>query len=284
MIQLLFTVILVEFTMLLILFFETPVREFAMTALDGAKQSRGPVMVKTVEGAVLLWMISSFYRILKIRFRSVDVGSMNPMDQIITADRMLEASLAGFLLFLSMVIGRLHQIIRECSLLMKIIMVEEKQLAESKFYMVEHLNTSRKEIAILKAKIEKLEFECKTKANEAKAAEANALALKKKYEEFRLHYERLLEYNQILQSQLLTIDQGFLNDNQKAGWPNLKYNIMSSGLLKFPWEIQTSNNNRGKPGSENEAQLQTTNQSNRCQFSGSRVISLPRHRRPIYQH
>ena len=61
------------------------------------------------------------------------------------------------------------------------------------------------EIASLRAKVKKLESECEVKTKDAKAAEAEAEALRKQSEGLLMEYDRLLEDNQNLRSQLESI-------------------------------------------------------------------------------
>jgi B-cell receptor-associated protein 31 len=63
-----------------------------------------------------------------------------------------------------------------------------------------------KEINIQKEEIEKLKSELHAKVEEVKSAEANSLALRKQSEGLLLEYDRLLEDNQHLRSQLQSID------------------------------------------------------------------------------
>lgn len=65
---------------------------------------------------------------------------------------------------------------------------------------------SNDEISSLKEQVRKLESELERKDNEAKAAEADKLALRKQSEGLLLEYDRLLEDNQNLRSQLQSID------------------------------------------------------------------------------
>lgn len=62
------------------------------------------------------------------------------------------------------------------------------------------------EISGFKAEVEKLESECEVKASKAKTLEAEVEALRKQSEGFLMEYDRLLEDNQNLRSQLQAID------------------------------------------------------------------------------
>ena len=126
---------------------------------------------------------------------------------------------AGFMLFLSLMIDRLHYYIRELRLLRKTMEAAKKQnrnFEDGKNGSPEELKAMGEEIATLRAKIKKLESECETKAKEAKTAEAEAEALRKQSEGVLLEYDRLLEDNQNLRNQLESIDQSLTQpDNKK---------------------------------------------------------------------
>lgn len=211
MIQLLFTVIFAEMTLIMTLLFKTPLRKLVVMALDRVKRGRGPIMAQTVATTVFVVLMSSVYSMMKIQNRAVEPGLINPTDQVLMARHLLEASLMGFLLFLALMIDRLHHYIRELRLLRKAMEAEKKQnrgFEDGKNGRAEEAKAMGEEMSSLRTQIKKLESECETKAKEAEAAEANTVALKKQSEGFLLEYDRLLEENQNLKSQLESIDQG----------------------------------------------------------------------------
>ena len=71
------------------------------------------------------------------------------------------------------------------------------------------------ESAALRAKVKNLEAELDEKTKEASSAEANKLALKKQSEGFLLEYDRLLEENQSLRSQLQSLDRRISHSDSK---------------------------------------------------------------------
>ncbi|XP_057954160.1 uncharacterized protein LOC131148479 [Malania oleifera] len=219
MIQLLYSVILAEAFLVLILLFKTPLRKLVIMALDRVKRGKGPVMVKTVAGTVFVVLLSSVYNMVSIQQRSVEAGVINPTDQVLMATHMLEASLMGFSLFLSLMIDRLHHYIRELRLLRKTMEAVKKQNRASEDGknggLEQQLKAMGEELASLKKKIKKLESECETKTNEAEAAVANAEALRKQSEGFLLEYDRLLADNQNLRNQLQSIDQSLSQSDGK---------------------------------------------------------------------
>ncbi|KAK9284959.1 hypothetical protein L1049_024889 [Liquidambar formosana] len=218
MIQLLFTVIFAEMFLILTLLFKTPLRKLVIVSLDRLKRGRGPVMVTTVAGTLFVVLASSVYSMVKIQNRTAESGPMNPTDQVLMAKHTLEASLMGFVLFLSLMIDRLHHYIRELRMLRKTMEAAKKQnraFEESKNGNAEEVKALGEKISTLKTKIKKLETECEAKAQEAKAAQANAEALKKQSEGFLLEYDRLLEENQNLRNQLESIDHSLSHSDEK---------------------------------------------------------------------
>lgn len=100
MIQLLFTVIIVEMGLTLSFVFKTPLRKLIIMGLDRAKRGRGPVVVKTVAGTIAVVLCSSIYNMAKIRSRwmAEDGGGgagPNPTDQVLFSGHMLESTLMG---------------------------------------------------------------------------------------------------------------------------------------------------------------------------------------------
>ncbi|KAH7510644.1 hypothetical protein FEM48_ZijujUnG0104600 [Ziziphus jujuba var. spinosa] len=219
MIQLLYAVIFSEMALLMAFIFKTPLRKLVIMALDKVKRGRGPVMLGTVAGTVFVVLLSSVYSMVKIQNRTIETGALNPTDQVLMSKHMLEASLMGFMLFLSLMIDRLHYYMRELRLLRKTMEAVKKQsrsFEDGKNGSAEELRALEDEVAALKTKIKKLESELETKAKEAKTAEAEAEALRKQSEGFLMEYDRLQEDNQNLRNQLESLDQSLPHsDNRK---------------------------------------------------------------------
>lgn len=117
---------------------------------------------------------------------------------------------AGFVLFLSLMIDRLHHYIRELRLLRKTMEAVKKQtrsFEDGKNGSTEEQKALTEEITTLKSKVKKLEAECEAKGTKEKTLETEVEALKKQSEGFLMEYDRLLEDNQNLRSQLEAIDQ-----------------------------------------------------------------------------
>ncbi|CAI0550803.1 unnamed protein product [Linum tenue] len=206
--------------LILTLLFKTPLRKLVIMALDRLKRGRGPVMVKTVAGTIFIVLLSSLYSMVKIQNRSIEAGAPNPTDQVLMSRHLLEASLmgkplvslsrAGFLLFLALMIDRLHHYIRELRQLRKTMEAAKKQtrgLDDSKFGTnTEEAKALGEEVATLRSKVKKLEAECEAKTKAAKAAEEEAETIRKQSEGSRVEYGRLQEDNQSLRSQIESIE------------------------------------------------------------------------------
>ncbi|BAT90311.1 uncharacterized protein HKW66_Vig0144170 [Vigna angularis] len=209
MLQLLYTAIFSEMLLILTLVFKTPLRKLVIISLDRVKRGRGPIVVSTVGATLVVVLSSSLYSMAKIQQRILEAGILNPTDQVLMSNHMLEASLMGFLLFLSLMIDRLHHYIRELRLLRKAMEAIKKQsrsFEDDKNGNTEELKALTEEIATLKSKIKKLESECETKGHEAKSLETEVEAHKKQSEGFLMEYDRLLEDNQSLRSQLQALE------------------------------------------------------------------------------
>ncbi|KAJ4765505.1 B-cell receptor-associated 31-like [Rhynchospora pubera] len=206
MIQLLFSVLGLEVALVLVLLFKTPLRKVAILGLDRLKRGRGPVMVKTVAATVMVVLGSSGYSIFKIHDRSNEMGQLTPTDQVLASRHLLEASLMGYSLFLALVIDRLHHYIRELRSLRKSMEVATKLNRAMEDAKSGSIESQEKEITGLKEEIEKLKSQLHTKEEEVKSAEASSVALRKQSEGLLLEYDRLLEDNQHLRSQIQSID------------------------------------------------------------------------------
>ncbi|OIT37856.1 PREDICTED: uncharacterized protein LOC109240185 [Nicotiana attenuata] len=126
MIQPLFALVFFEVAVVLILVFRTPLRKPVLMALDRSKQGRGPVIVKSAGGTLFVVLVSILFNVTIIQNRATESGTVNPTDQVLLANHLLEASLLGFSLFLALVIDRLHYYIKELRLLRKTLEAEKK--------------------------------------------------------------------------------------------------------------------------------------------------------------
>ncbi|PRQ31919.1 putative B-cell receptor-associated protein 29/31 [Rosa chinensis] len=110
MIQVLFTLVFAEMVLILSLLFRSPLRQLVIMGLDRSKQGRGPLVVKSVGGTILVFFSSTIYSVFSVQ---IDAGYVNPTDEVLMAYRLLEASLIGFSIFLALMIDRLHYYIKE---------------------------------------------------------------------------------------------------------------------------------------------------------------------------
>ncbi|KAI8551956.1 hypothetical protein RHMOL_Rhmol06G0227600 [Rhododendron molle] len=175
MIQLFFWAIVGEMVVILILLFKTPLRNLAVMALSRLKRDAGPLVAKTVAGVVFVMMSTTVYNITEIHSRPIE--SLNPTDQVLLGRHMLEASFMGtnsrtpslyrgFLLFLSLVIDRLHQTLLAAK-------KQNRAMEDAKSGSSDEVKVLGEEISSLKTKIKQLESECESKGKEVKAAEAD---------------------------------------------------------------------------------------------------------------
>ncbi|KAL7582827.1 uncharacterized protein LOC111889687 [Lactuca sativa] len=103
--------LIAEMGVIMILLFRTPLRKLVMIVLDCLKESRGPV-ISTVATTLFLILMSCLYSIMRIQKRSIETGAVNPTDQVLLANHILDASLMGFCLFLGLMIDRLHYYVK----------------------------------------------------------------------------------------------------------------------------------------------------------------------------
>ncbi|KAL0443357.1 UNVERIFIED_CONTAM: hypothetical protein Slati_2058400 [Sesamum latifolium] len=119
MIQPLYAMVFGEVFMILLLLFRTPLRKPLLLLLDRLKQGRGPIVSSTAAGTLFVIMVSILFNITSIQKRSMESASVNPTDQVLLANQLLEASLLGFALFLWLMIDRIHYYIKEVRMLRK---------------------------------------------------------------------------------------------------------------------------------------------------------------------
>ncbi|KAJ6815538.1 B-cell receptor-associated protein 31-like [Iris pallida] len=216
MIQLLFLVIFAEGAVALLLLVKIgPLRELAMRMVDQLKTGKGPATVKTLACTMSVLLLSSVASIAKIQNRGAKLGTVTPMDQVLWRTHLLEASLIGFTLFLAFVIDRLHHYLTKLITLRKTISTSRDEVERLK---KDHLHTQDKEekhskevknlqdeVSTLNERLQKLTSELKKQEKRAVDAEAHVASLQNQSEELLLEYDRLLEDNQILQSQAMAL-------------------------------------------------------------------------------
>uniref|UniRef100_A0ACD5XA10 Uncharacterized protein n=1 Tax=Avena sativa TaxID=4498 RepID=A0ACD5XA10_AVESA len=213
MFQLLFLVLFAEAAVALLLMVKFgPLRELVMRGVEQVKTGKGPATVKTLACTLSVILMSSVATIVKIQNRGHKLGTISPMDQVLWRTHLLEASLIGYTLFLAFVIDRLHHYIQKLITLRKAAKisreeVEKLQMENQSFREKEEKSSSeikklQQDIAKLGEDMKKLKSESDDHERKALEAESHVNALQKQSEELLLEYDRLLEDNQILQTQL----------------------------------------------------------------------------------
>lgn len=125
---------------------------------------------------------------------------------------------AGFSLFLSFMIDKLHHYIRELRQLRKAMETAKNQSSsfeDSKNNEAEELKDLGDEVSNLRTKIKELESDCKSKDNEIKSAETSLVALKSQSEGYVEEMSRLQQENQNFRNQLQSIDESLSHSDGK---------------------------------------------------------------------
>ncbi|GAU17122.1 hypothetical protein TSUD_106210 [Trifolium subterraneum] len=149
--------------MIMSFLFKTPLRNLVIISLNAVKRGQGPVVVKTVATALVVMLCSALYNMYKIRRRSLEsVAIVDPTEQVLLSNHVLQASLLGFVLFLSLVIDRLHHYIRQLRVLRK--SMETAKSQNRSFENNKNINSVenkalKEEIDELRSKVKKLEYE-----------------------------------------------------------------------------------------------------------------------------
>lgn len=234
MITLFIAIVLMEGGVALLLMLPLPpFHKLVVKGIDILTTARASAVVRTLAGTLAIILASTISSIYKIETRISKFGSPTPADHFMLRTYLLEAFLMGFCLFLMLVISQLHHQLQEiCSLKLNIetlkkqaksvekeylrLKLEQKVPEEKSNAIVEDEITSLKDIiADLRKKMENLQLESREKDKAVKAAEANAKALQKQSEGFLLEYDRLLEDNQNLRTQLVSFDRKLSHSDSK---------------------------------------------------------------------
>ena len=129
-----------------------------------------------------------------------------------------ELPFAGNVLFLVLMIDRIHHYIRELRVRRKTMEAIKKQTRGSedgKGGGSDEVKALENEMSTLRIRIKQLESDIETKTKEAHAAEVNVDALRKQSEGFLLEYDRLLEENQNFKNQLQSLDRRLSHSGSK---------------------------------------------------------------------
>lgn len=210
MMQLLFVVLFAEGIVAFLLLVKIgPLRELVMKSLDQVKMGKGPATVKTIAGTMSVILLSSIMSIFKIQNKGTKLGTMSPMDQVLWRTHLLEASLMGFTLFLGFIIDRMHHYLSKLIKLRSTVgsskdeverLLKEKTEKEEK--ASKEIKQLREEVSTMSKNLRKLKLENEEKDVKIETAEAHVSALQKQSADLLLEYDRLLEDNQTLQTQV----------------------------------------------------------------------------------
>lgn len=100
---------------------------------------------------------------------------------------------------------------------MEAVKKQNRVFEDSKPKVDDEIKVLEEETANLRGRVKQLETQLQEKTKEATSAELSTVALKKQSEGFLLEYDRLLEENQNLRSQLQTLDRKFsYSDGKKV--------------------------------------------------------------------
>ncbi|KAI3789484.1 hypothetical protein L2E82_02281 [Cichorium intybus] len=216
MIYLLFTVLFAEMMIILLLLFETPIREPLVAGLGGFKQGKAQLVVKSFGATVFLVMMYNIYTIVEIR--SCSVNAVVSPNRVILAYHILEASLMGVSLFLLLIIDSLPQRMKKIISLTNTIKAERKQNQAYKDIDRKnaHLAKSIKEaISKLNTEMTKLESECGRKEKDIQSRKANSEDLKSQLQGLHVEYDHLLTENKDLKDQLQDIKEKLSHSSSK---------------------------------------------------------------------
>ncbi|KAL1334584.1 hypothetical protein HN51_063528 [Arachis hypogaea] len=201
MIEVLFLLIFWEAVVIVILLFKTPFRKLLILTLDRLKRARGPLVLNTAAASLVTLLLSGVYGIINIQRRQIhDDGHvhLNPTDQLLMANHLLQTTLIGAVLFLAVIIDRLHHCMRELRIRRKNLVVMKR---------LEATKALEEERDKLKVELIQLESDLNSKAKDVDVAEANVTALRKQFQGFLLEYQRVLEENHNLRKKLQVLDR-----------------------------------------------------------------------------
>ncbi|KAI5071887.1 hypothetical protein GOP47_0014138 [Adiantum capillus-veneris] len=183
------------------------------------------IIVKILAGATVLNLASTINGIYKILRRTSKMASPTSADHFVLRTYLLDSFLMVSSLLLLLVISRLHDQVNQIDRLKLNVetLKKQSQAVESEYMRLkaeksapierehakaqEEIVSLKDLVAALRTKMENLQLESLEKDKVVKAAEANARALQKQSEGFLLEYDRLLDDNESLRSQLASFDR-----------------------------------------------------------------------------
>ncbi|MCO5603392.1 hypothetical protein L7F22_057542 [Adiantum nelumboides] len=202
-----------------------PLHTLALKLVSVVKVGVAAIMMKILAGATVINLASTINGIYKILRRTSKTASPTSADHFILRTYLLDSFLMGTSLLLLLVINRLHNQVNQIDLLKLNVetLKKESQAVQTKYMRLkaersaplekehakakEEIVSLKDLVAALRTKMENLQLESLEKDKVVKAAEANARALQRQSQGFLLEYDRLLEDNESLRSQLVSIDR-----------------------------------------------------------------------------
>ncbi|MED6218669.1 hypothetical protein PIB30_028631 [Stylosanthes scabra] len=210
MIELLFLLIFWEALMIIILLFNTSFLELLILILDRLRRDRWPLILTTAAATLLALLLSGVYGIINIQKRHIHDADghahLNPTDQLLMANHLLQTTLIGVVLFLALIIERLHYYTTELRITRECIAAIKK---------LEATKALQEERDKLKSKFVQLKSDLNSKAKDVDVAEANVTALTKQSQGFLLENHRVLEENHNLRKKLRVLDKRFSHSLSK---------------------------------------------------------------------
>ncbi|MED6144105.1 hypothetical protein PIB30_012463 [Stylosanthes scabra] len=206
MIELLFLLIFWEALVIVILLFNTPFLELLILTLDRLKRERWPLILKTAAATLVVLLLSGVYAIINIQKHAEGHAHLNPTDQLLMANHLLQTTLIGVVLFLALIIERLHHYTTELRI------TRECIAAIKKYEATKALQQERDK---LKLNFVQLKSDLNSKAKDVAVAEANLTALRKQSQGFLLENQRVLEENHNLRKKLRVLDRRLSHSDSK---------------------------------------------------------------------
>ncbi|KAL9243499.1 hypothetical protein vseg_017377 [Gypsophila vaccaria] len=161
-------------------------------------RGRGPTVMKTVSCTMLLLLVSSVRSLLHFTNKAA-VEDHNPFHQLLFATHLLHSSLLGFILFLALMIDRLHYYVRELHL--------RRKAMEALKKTDEDIKAREMQLHAFKDMMRHMESELEANIKEASSSGATVEALRKQTQGLLFEYHRLLAQNQKLRSRLQILDR-----------------------------------------------------------------------------
>ncbi|CAM6083984.1 unnamed protein product [Calypogeia fissa] len=204
-----------------------PLEKLACLMMDLTQTTRGSAVTKTLGGTLFIFMASSVSTYTTVKSSVLreqrEHGHVDQSETFVLRTAELESALSGFIMLMALMINRVHYYLRGkrgLTLQLEVLKKQSKSAETEYLRLKEERNESsgtdasdaemkslKEVIADLRRKVEQLQKDVQTKDKEAKAAESSAQAIRKQSEGMALEYERLLEDNENLRTQVSSFDR-----------------------------------------------------------------------------